>query len=409
MKVLIATHHLPLDIDTHAPQHVLHEIRHLARMIVGELFVVSMGAVNYSIPNVRFFNQEALVFRKRDVMKLFIEMRASVPFSHRRWVLRYWMDSIIANAQISHLIRQQGIDLVHSHWFFPGCSGAVGSARVCNVPVIVTARGGDILVDKSIGFGWRLSAYKDRLMRWALGHAQAITVASAASRQAIEEMVARLERLEAIPNGVDFRLFDHSIDGSHIKHQHISNCAEFLLLSVGALKKSKGHDTLIHAMRILRGHGIAAKLIIVGEGDEQTNLNYLIDTFGLKENVELLGGKNFQELPEYFAACDCFVLCSHAEGFGNVFLEALAMKKPLVATRVGFVKDHLVDGKHARLVPIGDAEATAAVIADTLSHSIEAHAMAKRGFDLVANSFTIEKRIQAFVKLYEKVLKNHSK
>lgn len=401
LRVLLVTPHLPESEKSCAPQHVLHEIRHLSKIKNIELTVASSNHVDYEIPGVKFvrFPNQQVKPNSYNYLNFILKAFPNLPLSYRRWVWKYWWQGILDNVWIANLIREYKIDIIHSHWFFPRCTGTIYAGHVCNVPVVLTARGSDILKDDSIGFGWRLAPHRNRLIMSALARADAVTVASKASMDAVQETIGKSEKVHYIPNGVDLDLFNFEIIDNGLRSRLLDG-SSFLILSVGELKRVKGHDSLIRSVWALRKKGLTVKLVIIGDGTEYMNLSHLIEELSLQDTVELLGGRMFQELPKYFAACDCFALASSKEGFGNVYLEALAMKRPLVATPVGFVNDFLTDGKQARIVPYREPEVMADALYDVLMDPESSRAMARRGYDLIRSKFTIEARTSAFHDLY---------
>ena len=405
LRVLLVTAHLPESEKSCAPQHVLHEIRYLSKIKNIELMVASSNPVDYEIPGVKFvrFPNRQVRPNLYNYLNFILKAFPNLPLSYRRWVWKYWWQGILENVWIANLIHEYKIDIIHSHWFFPRCTGAIYAGHVGDVPVVLTARGSDIIKDESIGFGWRLAPHRNRLIMSALAKANVVTVASKASMDAVQEIIGKSDKVHYIPNGVDLDLFNFEINDNGLRSRLLDG-SSFLILSVGGLKRLKGHDVLIRSVWMLREKGLSVKLVIVGEGSEYNNLSNLIKELSLQDTVELLGGRVFQELPKYFAACDCFALASSKEGFGNVFLEALAMKRPLVTTPVGFVNDFLIDRDQARIIPFRDPESMADALYDVLMDPESSRAMARCGYDLVRSKFTIEARTEAFHNLYTKLV-----
>ncbi len=125
--------------------------------------------------------------------------------------------------------------------------------------------------------------------------------------------------------------------------------------------------------------------VIVGEGYRKSELQKLAEKEGVRDVVYFVGNKSANELVAYFQACDVFVLTpkivsdSIFEGFGIVYLEAGACKKPVIATDAGGVRDAIVDGKTGLIVPDGDGAAVAGAIVRLLLHNDEARRMGEAG------------------------------
>ncbi len=118
------------------------------------------------------------------------------------------------------------------------------------------------------------------------------------------------------------------------------------LLHVGALIKTKNVYNLI---KTLAGWPQKFKLVLVGDGPERARIEKLIRRFGLAEKVVLLGKRPHDETLSVIRSCDVLLLPSICEQVPNVVLEALALGRPVIATRVGGVPEiksanlHLVD------------------------------------------------------------------
>jgi glycosyltransferase involved in cell wall biosynthesis len=138
------------------------------------------------------------------------------------------------------------------------------------------------------------------------------------------------------------------------------------LLSVGRLELQKDYPTLFKALiRVRREFPI--RLLILGEGTERANLESLVRSMGLEEVVRMPG---FTSNPfRFMKRAKVFVFPSKHEGFGNVLLEAMACGVPIVSTDCPTgPREILEDGKWGNLVPVGDVDALAEAILESLRH-----------------------------------------
>lgn len=111
---------------------------------------------------------------------------------------------------------------------------------------------------------------------------------------------------------------------------------ELFLLFVGSLMPVKNAVGLVTTLSKLNRE---FKLIVVGEGPQKRRIEKLATTIGLDNNVTLLGQKPHNETLSIIASCDILILPSHSEQFPNVVVEALALGRPVIATRVGGVPE----------------------------------------------------------------------
>lgn len=157
------------------------------------------------------------------------------------------------------------------------------------------------------------------------------------------------------------------------------------IISVGSLKQQKDYDTLIDAMNCLvkKKHNVC--LYILGEGGLLSSLQEKITSLDLSDNIQLVGFK--KNVSDYFQNADLFVLSSRWEGFGNVIVEALNHGCPVVSTDCeSGPREILEDGKYGKLVPVGDADALAEAMYQSLNADHDLEALKRR-----AKDFSVEK------------------
>lgn len=128
---------------------------------------------------------------------------------------------------------------------------------------------------------------------------------------------------------------------------------DHVLLTIARLSKKekyKGYDKVITAMKSLIKEGLNVKYIIGGSGDDADRIKELIKRNDLEDRVILTGFIPNDELVDYYNLCDVFVMPSEKEGFGIVFLEALACGKPVIAGNKDGSRDAVLDGEIGILV-----------------------------------------------------------
>ena len=137
-----------------------------------------------------------------------------------------------------------------------------------------------------------------------------------------------------------------------------------VVLSISRLSRSddyKGINHLIEAMPLVRSKFPDARLRIVGRGDALEGLRALADRLGAGRAVDFTGFLSDAELAAEFRRCRLFALPSQKEGFGLVYLEAMAHGRPCLGAREGGVPEVITDGTGV-LVDYGDVAAIAAAI-----------------------------------------------
>ena len=122
---------------------------------------------------------------------------------------------------------------------------------------------------------------------------------------------------------------------------------QFVLLSVGRLastERYKGQDKVIEALPHLRRIHKNVHYAISGEGDDRPRLEALAKAHGVADSVTFMGHVPRSHLCNLYRGSDLFVLPSSGEGFGIVFLEAMACGTPALGLAIGGARDALVDG-----------------------------------------------------------------
>lgn len=164
-----------------------------------------------------------------------------------------------------------------------------------------------------------------------------------------------------------------------------------IILTVGrwnSAEKYKGADTLIAALpRVLKA-APDASLVLVGDGDDRPRLEQLARDLGVSEHAHFLHGLKPVQLFACYANCDVFALPSKGEGFGLVFLEAMAHAKPVIGGAHGGIPDIVEDGVTGLLVPHGNAERLADALEFLFSDPSRAREMGASGKDRLEKTFS---------------------
>ena len=168
------------------------------------------------------------------------------------------------------------------------------------------------------------------------------------------------------------------------------------VLAVGRMYPRKRFVDLLHAAARLRSALPAARVRIVGKGPDWEAVVRLRDELRLGETVTLLGDVTRDELAAEYVRADCFCLPSVQEGFGIVFLEAMAAGLPVVACRAAAVPEVVEDGVTGVLVSPRDPAALARALAAFLTRPEWARERGEAGRQRV-RAFTLERVAQRFL------------
>jgi phosphatidyl-myo-inositol dimannoside synthase len=167
-----------------------------------------------------------------------------------------------------------------------------------------------------------------------------------------------------------------------------------IILTVGrwaANERYKGADSLIRAMPKLAEAVADVQLIAIGDGDDRPRLQEIAKGLGVSNRVHFLRSRAKAELAACYARCDVFALPSSGEGFGLVFLEAMALGKPVVGAERGGIPDLIEDGVNGLLVPPDDPERLVAALRALLLDESLRRTMGEEGRRRVREEFSFER------------------
>lgn len=238
----------------------------------------------------------------------------------------------------------------------------------------------------------------EMLHKATLGEAEALVFDSRKTLEQYRKLypdVLRGKILQVIPPGVETEQFQYV---PPIKKDH------FEILTVGHLLKRKGIQHLIRAMPIIIRELKNVRLKIVGNGPYKESLVKLTKELHLNNHVELCGHVPRDKLPKVYANCDIYVQPSLSEAFPTVIREAMATGRPVVATRVGCVEEHVKDGINGYLVSPKSSEALARKIIDLLKDEDWRAKMGEEARKYAEENLDWHKLAEAWYEIYNCVI-----
>ncbi len=166
------------------------------------------------------------------------------------------------------------------------------------------------------------------------------------------------------------------------------------VLCVGRLVPDKGQALLVEAVDELRRRGEAVELELVGDGPQRGELEALVRGRGLQDAVSLAGALGQDRMRERLAAADVFCLPSFAEGVPVVLMEAMAVERPVVTTRIMGVAELVEHGVSGLLVPPGRVDALADALAELAADPARRAAMGAAGRRRVVEAYDVGEQVE---------------
>jgi glycosyltransferase involved in cell wall biosynthesis len=296
---------------------------------------------------------------------------------------------LLAGRRLLRGVARHGpFDVVHAFWANnPGFLAAL-AARRARAPLVVSLGGGELVAFRDIEYGSQLLRRERLKVRFTLGRAARVTVASAP----MEDLARRHGAApEIVPLGVAPDFFE----------DHAPGAGTSRVLHVGSLNRIKDQATLLRAFRRVVDEVPDARLDVVGEDVLGGAVQARCAALGLSSHVIFHGFLPSDEARAFFRRADVFALSSRHEAGPLVVLEAAASGVPTVGTAVGHVRDLAPD--RALAVAVGDDAALAAGIVSLLLDEPRRRAMGSAARSW-ARAHDADATASAFQRIYAEVL-----
>lgn len=286
-------------------------------------------------------------------------------------------------------------DIIHAHMCFPDGYAAMKLSKKFQIPYIITVRGTDLLNIK------KFKRVK-RIMLEILSKANRVIFPSIRIANQFQEYYS--EDKDIIPNGIDVNDFENL---NSLIFPELSN--KRIIVSVSTLNRDKGIAINIKAMAELIKIYDDIHYIIVGDGAEKNNLIDLVKNLKLGAHITFAGKVDHKTALEYIALCNIFSLPGWNETFGLVYLEAMYLKKPIVATFNDGIDGAAKDGTHGFFAHAQNVKEVTNALHKLLSSSELTVKMGLNGHDEVLRNYTWSKHAEKISKVYQQVRNEYTK
>lgn len=288
-------------------------------------------------------------------------------------------------------IRQGAYDIVHTHLVHADLYGGL-AARLAGVSLVVATRHGDD--------AFRHRYLYRRLIAWGARYCDQIICIS-------ESLRRFCETIEGIPGTkmtvIHYGLLPDAVRCDRTWRQQFCWGDDMPVLGIVArLTAQKGHTTLLRAMPEVVRQFPTAQLVVVGDGELRPELQRCTNQLGIESHIHFLGYHD--NAAAMMSGFDVFVHPSRWEGFGLVFLEAMAAGLPIVATQVGSIPEIVQHGRTGLLVPVDDAQALSQAICTLLADRHLAQNMGQAGRRRLEREFTHTAMVERTCAVYAQLL-----
>jgi len=298
------------------------------------------------------------------------------------------------------LMRQKKIDIVHTHLFTADVLGRI-AARLAGVRTIFCTLHTSYLYKARRDFVSRSKLFLDSITgNWFCD--RFIAVSEQIKEYHFKKQGIAPQKTCVLGNPLRIGEFSPTATfNPRIKKAELGLERDSqIVLNVANLTVVKGQRYLITAMKKVVTMRPRAVLLMAGDGPLKQELISAFNSIGLDRHVRILGRRN--DIAELLAVSNVFVLSSLNEGVSIALLEAMAMGKPIVATRVGGNPEVILDGIQGILVPSRDSEALANAIIELLGNEDIAGRLAKAAKEAALERFDAKVIIAELQELYLK-------
>lgn len=291
---------------------------------------------------------------------------------------------------VAPLLANESFDILHAHTGVPDGDAARRLAPKLGIPFVCTIHGYDVVWLRHPGRVREaiLGAFRD---------AAHVVCVSERVRRGCLEHDPRPDHFSVIHHGVDL-----PVESRKPWLALPPGCP--VVLSVGNLIPQKGFAELLHALAIVRTDFPTVHLVVVGSGPEMGQLRRICASLDLQGQVHLVGWQPHDRLLALYPQADLFCLASRDEGFGVVYLEAMAHGVPVIGSRAEGIADVVTDGENGLLVPACEASAVASAIQRLLADGEFSRRVGNAGRKTVASRLTWAENARRHISLYQRVL-----
>lgn len=273
-------------------------------------------------------------------------------------------------------------DVIHAHALGLASEAGAWLKEELGVPLVATTHGSDVSIPVEQG--------RETLLKPLCDHADAVVAVSSALAEKARSCGTKTP-VSVILNGFNVHALPERREREGLS-----------LIQTGSLQEQKRPRVTLRAFAALRKTHPNATLCFVGQGPERSRLESVSREQGVSVGVRFTGQLPHQDVLAELSKARFFILPSVREGFGIVYLEAMACGCVTVGTEGEGIADLIVSGENGFLVPPDDPDAIVRVVEWCLEHPAEADAVAERGRQ-AALDLTWEKNAKQYLKLFEEL------
>jgi len=291
---------------------------------------------------------------------------------------------------IKSFVKNNDIDIIHCHGYKSNFYGVLAGRK--GTPIVTTNH--NWLISH-----WRLRMYR-QLDSILMRYFDRIIAVSDGIKTEMQKYAVPEGKIRVIDNGIDMARF-HGISSAASVKKELGLGEDITIVgTIGNLGQEKGQKYLLQAARGINQNYKNVKILLVGDGPLQADLMQQAVQLGLSDSIIFTGYRT--DIPRLLSIMDIFVLPSLIEGLPMVLLEAMASKKPIIATNVGAIPK-VINNDNGILVEPKDVAGLQHAIENLLQNSAMRHKYATAGYETVKANFSSDRMCSKYYELYKEV------
>ncbi len=311
--------------------------------------------------------------------------------------------------RLKEVVIEEQPDVLHAH--SPALNGiaALIVGKKMSIPVVYEVRGfwEDAAVDhgtcKEGDFRYKLSK---KMETYVVKRCQAVTVICEGIRQDLISRGINKSKITIIPNAVSLNSFPQITKQSSKLLDKLKLHDSFILGFAGSFYQYEGVDILIKALAIVKQTGLNVKVLLVGGGAQQENIEELIVQLKLQDDVILTGRVPHEEVKDYYSVMDITVLPRKSMRLTELVtplkpLEAMALGIPVLASDIGGHKEIISNNENGFLFKAGDESALASAILALIENNSEIPGIIKNARYYVENVRNWQESVSNYPAVYQ--------
>jgi len=292
---------------------------------------------------------------------------------------------------IKEFIKKNRIDIIHCHGYKSNFYGLLASKG--QVPTVTTNH-------NWLTAHWKLKTYCFLDSLWIRFFDRIVAVSNEVKKDMLRYKIPE-NKIRVIDNGIALERFEKVVETKNMKNQLGFEEKTRVIGTIGSLVLEKGHIYLLEAARQILDVVNDLKFLIIGDGPLRKQLEEKSEELGIKKHVVFMGQR--KDIPELLMTMDIFVLPSIKEGLPVALLEAMAAKRPVIATRVGAIPKVIESKDIGILVEPKDIKGLRDAIVSLINDPARMNLLAGEGFGRVCMDFSSDEMCKHYLKLYKEI------